>query len=317
MLVAVLALSGCRPVVCECEETAITDPCTNSFAVFPAANATDVYYRTTVEASFDTPEDAAVIAVAGVGGVAAWRGNNLVFTPTDPLVPGTTYVASVTFSCGTSEWSFTTGEVGAPVAADLTGRAWALDVAAGRPLSPMAGLAQAWIPGTLLLGVRGVDARALDAVAAYAADDSEPRQDVCRPSIPLPGARLAADPWFDVGPGPVTLDARVALRLDAFELEGAFAPDLAYVQGAVLQGVVDTRQMAPYLDEDGPDTAVCDMLAGMGDACVPCADGSGVYCAPFIIDGIDGPRIDGAIQTLTDSTIDCTNPECAGTPACP
>jgi hypothetical protein len=319
-MLALLVTGGCGKDGGDTEDTDVVT-CTNSFTAFPAANATNVYYRSTIEAKFQTIDDAATITVDGVTGTSEWRGNTLVFTPGSALDPNTAYTAHVSFACSSdASWTFTTGEVGSAVTTDLTGKTYALDLASGRFVHPegVGDLLQQYLTADVLIGVQSVDGTDLQMIGAIGKTDADPpEQDVCAETIPFPVADFSDNPFFQVGPATTTINVQgYSITIDDLLISGAFAPDGTYITGAVLSGKIDTRPLVPLLDENGEDDAICQLAASIGVTCEACADGTGDFCLSLYVDSINAAGISGSLEELTVDTIDCTNPDCADATAC-
>lgn len=128
-LLPLLVLSGCtdpilpRDVEPTCETTI---PST-----WPDNGATGVYHRGAVEFTLSEPDPTAVV-VADFDGVQSTRDGGLVvvYTPTEPLEPLTTYEVSLDYCRGTPSISFTTSALGSALMddVDLVGRVYAADM---------------------------------------------------------------------------------------------------------------------------------------------------------------------------------------------
>lgn len=291
------------------------------------------YYRATVEYSTDRPDPGGTLVVeeldgSTVTGTQEYDGKYVVFTPASPLTPSTTYRATATPTCpaaGPVTWRFTTSEVGAPVAADLTGATYQLFPAQGRLVDPY-GLwsLQAFASPTWLLQVHATSSTTLSASLASLGYDVQ--QDVCLPTVESSPGDFAQDPYF-------TLDATTsASRLPLsygeirdIRLSGAFAPDGAHVQGIRVDGTLDTRSFARVLDPTCVPASAsypecleggCDVLESLGVPCGACPDG-GDYCVPIAITDIPGTATALAFEALPDHADVCAAhaSECAA--VCP
>jgi len=260
------------------------------------------------------------MTVDGVEGSTEWRGNTLVFTPNAPLSPSTAYTAHVTYACGDSSWSFTTSSVGTPVAGDLTGDAYALDLQDGRFVHPegVGDLLGQYLTTDVLVGVQGIDGTTLHMVGAIGAQDADPpTQDMCAETIPFPDADFGDDPFFQVGPATTTINVQgYSITIDDLLISGAFASDGSAITGAVLSGSIDTRPLVPLLDENGEPDAICQLAASIGVTCEDCQDGSGAFCLSLYVDNITAAKINGSIVPMTVEDVDCTDPACVDATAC-
>lgn len=330
-VLALILTAGCT----KDGDTDETDPpCNNSATPFPAAGATNVYYRGTVEAKFQVADQNATLTVEGVEGTTAWRNNTLVFTPTTPLAANTTYNVSLTFECGTSTWSFTTGEVGAATdAAGLEGRAYVLNLASGRFVEPegVGDILQSYLETDVLMGVESAQNGKIQMIGAIGLDGANPpAQDTCNPTIPFPEADFAGNPYFQAGPATTTIVVEdYEITIDDLLIAGSFAPDGSYIAGAVLSGVIDTRPLAPLLDDtctaDGEDAdgdgvadcqaAICDLAVTIGVSCEPCTDAKN-YCLSLYVDSINAEGLTESLVNLPTQEDACLREECAAEEDC-
>ena len=74
---------------------------------------------------------------------------------------------------------------------------------------------------------------------------------------------------------------------------------------------LDTRPLVQSILGFGqPPDAVCVLSAGLGDPCVACPDGTGVYCLPIRVVGATAAPFEGTVVPRTQEEIDAD-------PACP
>lgn len=313
----ILSMAGCGGD--DSEETDDTDggtqSCTTAATLFPAANATGVYYRTTIEAKFAAIESDATIEVDGVTGTSAVRGNSIVFTPGSPLSPDTDYTATLHRACGDATWTFRTSDVGGAVG-DVTGSSYALDLGSGRFIKPegVASLLQQYLTTDVLIGVESVSGSNIQMVGAIGLEDADPpTQDPCAETIPFPAASFA-NPYFQVGPAETTINVQdISITIDDLLISGSFTPDGNSITGAVLSGSIDTRPLDPLLG-DGEEGAICSMASAAGISCEPCPDGTN-FCLSVLVDSIEAAKVTGAITPQTKEEA-CAREECAAESSC-
>lgn len=311
---------------CGTDKPVEEDPveCTITVAsTFPAADATGVYYRSSLEATFSEVDDTAIITVTSaageVAGTTAWDDKTLVFTPDAPLAASTEYTMSILYSCGEPSVSFTTSEVGSAVDnAGLVGKTYNLDLASGRFIKP-AGvgsiLGQYIGDTTILLGVTSATSTNIEMIGAMGVKGADPAaQDMCIPTIPFPVADFAGNPYFEVGPETTTLTVEsYSVTIEDLFVSGAFGPGGAYIAGATLAGVIDTRPLVPLVDPDGGDGAICDLSAAMGIVCEPCGDGE-PYCLEIEVDSMSAALVDGVTLTeVAEVPAECVDEETPAT----
>jgi hypothetical protein len=304
-------------VACGGKDTAETagPTCTNGVELYPAADSTGVYYRTTVEALFDDVEDSATLTVDGVTGSSEWVGNSLVFTPDAPLASNTSYTATVTYSCGTGTASWTTSEIGSSIdVGSLAGNSYNLDLTSGRFVQPpdVGELLGSYLGEvTILVGVAEASASNITMVGAIGVEGAvPPAQDTCEPTIDFPVADFTENPFFSVGPDTTTFTVSdVSVTIENLLVSGAFSPAGDYVDGGVLAGKIDTRPLVPLLDEEGDDNAICEITNSLQIPCEPCPDGE-PYCLTLYVDSIVMLGLDATVEQISEDTI-CDRPECA------
>ncbi|MBN2798304.1 MAG: Ig-like domain-containing protein [Deltaproteobacteria bacterium] len=299
------------------EDTAVT--CDISVAsTFPAADATGVYYRTTVEATFSEVDDTATMTVTGpdgeVAGTTMWIDETLVFTPNAPLAASTSYTMNIHFSCGDPTVSFTTSEVGTALEASaLLEKTYNLDLASGRFIKPEGVgsiLGQYMADTVILLGVQGSDATTINMMGAMGVDGADPaEQDACVPTIPFPVADFTANPYFEVGPETTTLTvSSYSVTIEDLFVSGAFAPDGSYIAGATLAGIIDTRPLVPLVDPEGAPGTICDLAGAMGISCEECGDGE-PYCLSIEVDSMSAAQVAGLTLVQIDEVpAECEEP---------
>lgn len=324
---------------CPAEDTGLVDDtniCANTIisgSEFPAQGATNAYYRTSIEAKLQIAEETAALSVmAGTDAVAGTSevvGKRVIFTPSAPLSPSTTYTVTMDYCAGTPSWDFTTSAVGGTTdTAALADATYSLDLASGRFVKPegIGPLLQQYLTTSVLVGVTGIDGSDIQMIGAIATDAGV--QDTCAPSIPFPAADFSANPFFAVGPEATTLNVQGnAITIDDLYISGAFSPDASYIAGAVLKGNIDTRPLVPLLnaDPDAADDEICNLAQStLGVGCESCADG-GVFCLGLFVDSIAAEKVTtGALIELrspADTTapgVDyCTQAECQDTTVYP
>ena len=109
--------------------------------------------------------------------------------------------------------------------------------------------------------------------------------------------------------GPTNLDISVQgiqATIDDLIIEGTFHPEGDDMRGGTFSGSVDTRPLAPELDPEGGEDAVCNLVEEtIGIECEPCADdGSEPFCLSVLAVNIVAKKVDGlALDPMTCETI--------------
>jgi len=271
-----------------------------------------VFYRADITVEFNTSAvvDPALALQSAHGmvvpGEQTVHGDELVFDPhgADPdqhLSPGTTYVATVTWSTGSAQITFTTSELGTPVLDpwnDVVGRDYVRDFSRATIVEPPLGIMD---PVEYFTALRVVSvASATDTIELFGApvtgDGGDYTQDLCTPTFAFTGD-MAGDwcnPHAALGPLDVTFPAflapnpasQMAVTVYDYTATGTFAADGDAMGGGTLDGVMDTRAMDELVDPDAGEGAACELLATLGIHCVQCPDGSGPLCLTLRVEDI-------------------------------
>lgn len=282
---------------------------------FPAADDTDVYYKTDVRVVLSTEDTAATIAVVDAGGAAVAGTTtvdsvNVTWDGSADLAPNTSYTATVTHACGETTFAFTTSDTGLPTDTDITDLVYELDLASGEWVQPpnVGDLIASQLGGVqILVSPKAVTATEITMIGALG--DGSGNQDVCQPSLDFGQAAAWTDPYFELSSPLLTLEvAGVSADIEDLVLAGAFAPNGSRIQGATLQGAIDTRPLASLF---GTGTDACALIAIFGVSCEPCSDGSGTFCLSVNVDNINALQVVGAapIVPIVQADIDA-NPNC-------
>ncbi|MCB9795265.1 MAG: hypothetical protein H6741_21390 [Alphaproteobacteria bacterium] len=251
----------------------------------PRDGATDAYYRGPVEFRLSDHDPSAELRVEGVPGRSGFDADDpelVRFTPDAPFEPSTAYTATLDY-CGGQEASigFTTSSTGSPVpSAELAGRSWVVDLQSGRVVEPAGAgaVVENYLDVGLLIGVSAADDDRLTLLLAPESTDRRGLQDLCAPTSELI-VDYSEDPSFSFGPQDASLPlGGGSLALQDMVLEGSVRPDGEGLQGVTLSGVWDTRPYVDLVEEGGEPGALCDIAAGFGVRCEPCASDGGTYC---------------------------------------
>lgn len=263
--------------------------------VFTETDAVDAYAAYLVEDETGTRIDATPV----------WNEEGTSFTlEWDGWLEGSTaYTLFVTDCEQTIEVPFETGPLGAPLAltdAELRGRTYLLDLAGADWIEPpvLSALIQVYFTTPILLGVRYVDGPAIDLLAAPGEVDplGVVTQDPSADTWNFPIADFSGSPFVDAEAPQIELlyDAygtEVAIPVTDFVLQGTFSADGERLGGGVLEGLGDTRSVGALLGDDRPE-AICELAAGAGVECIPCADGLS-FCLFLRAEALEGTWVPG------------------------
>lgn len=287
-----------------------TDACTATVTAFPENGASEVYYRTSVEFTMSAVESDASISLsdgsADVAGSSAVVGDRVVFTPDAPLAPSTTYTATLSWSCGPTEVSWTTSDIGSPAdPASLVGKAYSLDLGAGRFVEPpgVGDVIGSFLDTEVLLGVTAADASIVHIMGALG--DGAGNQDICEPSFDFPvDADFTENPYFIVESDSLNLDiSGVLVTIEDLEVSGAFSANGDQVAGASLRGTLDVSILEELVGSDP-----CSLLVAFGVSCETCSDGVTETCLSVYVDSMVATEVNGPLEEIDQATADANCP---------
>jgi hypothetical protein len=202
---------------------------------------------------------------------------------------------------------------------DLTGQAWAIDLATATWTAP-AGVGETLATAFNLPLLLGVSADAGDTLTLQGAvpDTGLAAQDLCRATQAFGEADFSTDPRFLTASRSVTLPGdstafadELPLPLEEFVLGGVidadgqafhdgemtFSVDMR-IAGAAVEGLVATSD---------PDE-ICDFTALFSIPCVACGSDAAAYCIDFEIEGVTGAAFAGG--ALEEVLADDCHPDC-------
>ncbi len=292
--------TGTGPVGCEVtiEET------------LPVPDSISADYRADIEFHLSDPDSTATITSTIAGTTTLLDdGETVVFNPTDSLASSTAYAVTLDYCGGSATLNFTTSALGTELAEPsiLVGRTYALDLRNARIVEPagIGSVLTSYLEQVILVGVSSVSDTEIEMLGAIAKEAVEPpAQEFCDPSIPFPPAAFT-QPFFQIGPETTTLSvAGYALEVGDLEISGTFAADATYFGGGVLAGTIDTRPLAPLLDDSGDEGAICDLAISFGAVCEACPADGEPFCLTLVADQIVGAEVEGTTLVTVAGT-DC------------
>lgn len=238
-------------------------------------------------------------------------GLTLIWVADGELDMDTTYTVTATTCTGSQSFSFTTLAVETPE--HLLGRTWSFNLSDGTITDPAILeilLGDQLAPG--LLGMPAVGPGTVDLrLASFDTRATEPQQDYCLATADVEGASYdegavhATEPelWISLIDG----DPVPVYNLD---FAAVWSEDGASYSGGTLNGELDARHVAVWLDMDGDE--LCELADGFGFPCSTCPDGE-EYCVRMTVEDIAGDEVPTTLIEVTGS--DC--PGCEdGEPVC-
>lgn len=285
---------------------------------FPDDEGEDVYYRTSVQFRLNSTDETAVIeltlADSGevVAGTSVVTDHVVSWSAAAPLEPETTYVATLTFSCGEVSNTWTTSDAGGPLEdpSDIVGNVYSIDLAEGHWVQPY-GVGVLLAPYLVGVEVLVSPTEVSDTIAMIGAlGDGNGEQDLCKPSIPFPPADFE-NPYFELQADRLELPLPTSSpAIDDLHLSGTFTPDGDAIAGVLVSGSLDSRALVPLINGSS-DEAFCVLLdAALGVQCEECADGTGPFCVTIVVDSVTADRVSGlGLVERTQEQIDA-DPNC-------
>jgi len=282
-----------EPVVEVCDTTVT--------GTLPGDGATDAYYRGAVEFHLSAPDPEATVSASFDGTVEVRdEGRVIVYTPTEPLAPSTSYEATLDYCGGKPTIGFTTSELGAALdGVDLVGRTFRLGLMdarfAGGP--GLAEVASTILARALLVEVTAADANGV-ALRVALGNDSDTGQHPCMGTIELPAADFSQAPYFTLEATDLSFGSSgTTVDLASLSFTGTLSPDASWMGGGTFEAVLDARDVASLLDTS-PE-GLCSVADGLGIPCGECADGE-TMCVTIDADQIAGEWLDGVSVTRVD-----------------
>jgi len=286
-------------------------------STIPSEGSTDAYYRANVEFALSDPDGTATITTDIAGHQETSEDGLTVLWVLDaPMSSSTPYTATLDYCGGSVTLSFTTSELGTEMADtnSLVGRTYIVALADARIVEPpgIGSVLSSYLTQDILLGVNEVSGDSLGIIGAIAkADVSPDEQDYCDPTIPFPTADFSAQPYFTVGPQTTTLSvAGYDIEIGDLNVTGTFAPDGTYFDGGTLSGTIDTRPLAPLIDDSGDEGAICDLAINFGAECEACPSDGQPFCLTLVADQILAEELDEVtlVEVGGNNCMGCESP---------
>lgn len=196
-------------------------------------------------------------------------------------------------------------------AASLVGRAWSLDLANARWIEPD-GLGS--VMGSLtesmpLIGVISATETELEMLSAQSdADDQDGDGDTdeqapCVATNPL-GIATFDNPNLSLGPSSLVLEsAGYTISFEELMLTGAWSSDGAELV-VDLEAELDTRPIAPLLDPEGGEGAICALVAELEyGECVACSTDGEPFCLSVHVANVVGTEMSVGLTPQDESEL--------------
>lgn len=263
----------------------------------PFDGATDHYQRAAVEFAL-TGADPDAWVEADFPGTLSFRddGATVVYTPTEPLAPGSTHAVTLHYCGGTPTITFGVSAYGEPLTVDPVGLAYAIDLDAARWLAPDGGtvFTTLFADQAMLFSVVALEGDR--ATLRVGLGDADGAQDWCARTFDLLGTMDG--PHLAYGPETVQFSAYDSL-VTGYDVSVAatLAADGASLAGGEIRGLVDLRTLLPILGEGGTVDDLCELIGQIGGACIACPDGEDA-CMDLHVDHVGGSAVPGPLEVV-------------------
>jgi hypothetical protein len=306
------ALLGCPiDTDTEAEDTSVDCPITID-KTHPLDGASDAYYRGAIEFHLSEPDPTALV-IADFDGIQTARrnGSTILYTPTVPLDPDTTYTVGLEYCRGAPSIEFTTSSLGAALtdASALVGQTFTMDMLQARFVAgaEVSATAATLYDRNLLATVVGLDGDWLRLRIGKALEDDPGSQDFCARTVDLPAADVTNLPWFHLVTDELQFGAyAVDMSLYQLQLSGTFASDGTAIGGLAMQTVVDSRDIAELISGQTADS-LCEIMGNLYIPCEPCPTDGHSYCFNLSFEDLSGFPVDSDLESIETAE---TDPRC-------
>jgi len=291
----------------------------------PEPGEDNFFFQSPLWVEFDRAPDSATISLSGPDGDVAGtqeednNGRVARFTPSADLTPSTDYTMTVSWAPAAQDLnvSFTTGPYGNTVGTedDLIGATYNIDLANANFVEPpgVGPILQSQIGDIAIifspLPTSDFAAGEMHIVGAIGEDvGGTITQDTCNESLAFTygpdnvlggGDDVPAgwdNPVLELGPTDLVISVQgINATIQDLVIIGTFHPDLVDMRGGTFAGKVDTRPLAPELDPEGGEGAICDLVEEtIGVSCEECGGTvPGPFCLSVLADNIVAEEVPG------------------------
>jgi hypothetical protein len=311
----------------ETGDVAATNTCPDGAEItisntYPTSDATNFYILDSVEFTLSAEDPAAALTLTGpdgeVAGTSAVNGTKVTFTPDAPLAPSSAYTASLSY-CNSEDpvdVGFSTSALGEALTTDITGKAYAVDLASGNFVQPpgIGSLLGGLFANNILIGITTANETTLEVMGAISTEGTTD-QDMCNETFAdFPAADFSNQPLFEIPEGDVTLAvAGYTATIYSLSVSGTFAADGTYFGGGELKGELDARQLVDIVGGlmDGVESAddVCGLVAGFGVSCGECSSDGAAYCVTLEVNRLVANEATGLVPVTAEDI--AANADCA------
>ncbi len=330
-LALIPALVACPPETDDDDATEEGDPPSIIVEINPAPGG-ELFYQSNLWVEFNRPPASVTITLSDAGGASlsgAQDSSNSdrvwTFDPAEDLIPSTDYVMNVQWSpaepdAGDLDVTFSTGPHGGSVAdpTGMVGATYNIDLAGATFVEPpgVGAIIGSQLDGVAILfsptdesSFEPGDQPGLHIIGALG-EESGPDivQEACTETLAFtygPDSLYGTaddvpatwnDPKLELGPTDLPLSIQgIEATIQELVITGTFHPDLSDMRGGTFGGKIDTRPLAPELDPDGGEDAICQLVfETVGVECEECGgDNPGEFCLTVLAEDIVAAEVPG------------------------
>ncbi len=289
----------------------------------PGPGDSDFFYQSDLWVEWNIAPEGATYALSmggtAVAGTTATKssGRVLTFTPDAALDPAASYSSTVSWNSPDSPltFDFQTGAYGNSLTTenDLLNKTFNLDLANAEFVEPpgVGPILQSQIGDVAILfsvtDDSNFSANELHILGAVGTSEGVTvSQDLCGQTLGFtygPDGALGGgddvpaswnNPVMEMGPTNLSLNFQgIEATIQDLNITGTFHPDLTDMRGGTFSGRIDTRPLAPELDPEGGEGAICDLVVEtVGVKCEECGgDNPGVFCLSIVAENVNADRV--------------------------
>jgi hypothetical protein len=236
-----------------------------------------------------------------------WNGLSFEIYWEGQLEASTDYVLGLQDCAELRYSSFRTSPLGAPFTIEtneLAGRTFQLDLLGAQWVEPpqLAGIMQQYFTTPILLGVKFADDTRIDLIGAPGITDDLGivSQDKSAATWDFPITDFTTAPYLETSVDRIVLKyIDTEIPVEDFLLQATFGPDGTTIGGGVLEGLGDSRNLHEIIPGNGDENMLCELAAGLGVSCVPCADGQ-PYCLYLKARDLEGSLLPNLVLVELD-----------------
>jgi hypothetical protein len=254
-------------------------------ATQPEDGTTDHYYRDPIRFFLSEPDGSAEVLTDISGSTTTEAGGStILFTPDEPLEPGTSYSVGLDYCHGTPEIGFQTSSYGAALDSDLEleGDVFALDLTSGDYTAGQGAgeLLNAIFTRHVIFELEEIQGDELSLLVAISKErDSPLEQDECGRTVRLEGVDISELPYFSADVSELVFGAyNGELRFTRFMVDGTISADGGRIGGISFSATMAVDEISRVLPDMGGIELVCQFAENLGLPCEACPSDDFALC---------------------------------------